>query len=129
MRSVLAYACLILLPLLIWTSLFGCSRGLRLDEGTKRLLAAKEALANGNQSLALQELDASIGARPNEWAYMQRAKIRQSMGQGNDAIADCEAGLALDPENKDLKWLLGELKKPKNQQFKGNAAEPPSKSK
>jgi Tfp pilus assembly protein PilF len=119
------FACVGLTTLL----LLGCDRGPQLDEGAQHLVAARAALAKGDQALALKELDAAIAAKPNEWAYLERAKLRHAAGSDADAAADCEAGLALAPDNPDLKWLQSELKKPKGQQFHGESAQPPSATK
>lgn len=126
---VLRWVCLPGLALCL-TLFPGCKdRGPKLDAGQEHLVAAKAALAKGDQATAMKELDASIAASPSEWAYLERAKLKHEMQQDPDAIADCEAGLKLDAENKELTWLMGELKKPKAQQFQGKAAAPPSASK
>lgn len=96
---------------------------------TQHFLAAQQALAKGDKQAALQSFTASIDARPSGWAYMGRAKLHLELGDAEAAIADCEAGLGLEPENKDLQWLLGEAKKPAEQRFKGKNAKPPSATK
>jgi tetratricopeptide (TPR) repeat protein len=95
----------------------------------KHFIAAQEALAAGDRAGAMEALTKSIEAKPTGWAYLERAKLYLEQGDDEAAIADCEAGLALDPENIDLKWLLGEAKKPKAERFKGKNAEPPSAGK
>ena len=47
-------------------------------------------------------------------------------GKDREALADCEAGMKLEPENSDLKWLVGQIKKPLAQRFKGRDQSPPS---
>lgn len=96
---------------------------------TRHFLAAQEALAKGDKEGAMQSLTASIDAKPSGWAYFERAKLYLDQGNDQAAIADCEAGLALEPENEDLAWLLGEAKKPANERFKGKFAQPPSAKK
>lgn len=96
---------------------------------TQHFLAAQEALAKGDKAAALQSFTASIDAKPTGWAYMERAKLYLDQGNADAAIADCEAGLAVEPENDDLEWLLGEAKKPAESRFKGKYAQPPSAKK
>jgi tetratricopeptide (TPR) repeat protein len=88
-------------------------------------LAAQDALAKGDQQTALQELDASLAAQPDAWAYYQRARLLADMGQDQKAISDCAAGLQLDPAHGQLKWLQAELKKPAAARFQGRNKEPP----
>jgi Tfp pilus assembly protein PilF len=88
-------------------------------------LAAQDALAKNDQETALKELTNSINAGPDPWAYYQRAKIYTEKGEDEKAKADCQAGLALDPEHVELKWLQGELAKPSQQRFQGRNKEPP----
>ncbi len=117
------------LPVWILLALAGCRRQQKLDEATQHLVAAQAALAQGDQTLAMKELDASITAGASEWAYLERAKLRQTLGQEKEAIDDCQKGLELNQENAELKWYLAELKKPKTQRFRGTQAQPPSAAK
>ena len=80
---------------------------------------------NGDNQTALKELDASLSLTPDPWAYYQRAKLLADMGEDDRALADCDAGLALDSEHIELKWLQGELKKPAARRFQGRNKEPP----
>ena len=96
-----------------------------LGDATEHFLAAQDALSKGDQQLALQELDASLAARPDAWAYYQRARLFSDMNQVEKAIADCQAGLQLDAEHVQLKWLQGELRKPADRRFQGRNKEPP----
>ena len=77
----------------------------------------------------MELLDASIAARPDPWAYLERAKLRAENDDDAAAKADVEAGLELDPEHADLLWLQKELKKSKRSRFKGRSKAPPSASK
>lgn len=95
----------------------------------KHFLAAQEALASGDKTAAMEALTKSIEAQPTGWAYIGRAKLYLEQDNDQAAIADCEAGLALDSQNVDLQWLLGEAKKAKAERFKGKNANPPSASK
>jgi len=104
----------------------GCGdRGVQLDDSAQHFVAAQQALDAGDKVKAIKELTASIQARPDEWAYYQRGKLYSDSGDVKSALADCEAGLALDAENESLQWLRGELKKPPAKRFKGKFATPP----
>ena len=107
----------------------GCSDGREeLPEGTESYLQAQDALAAGDTDTALQHLNRSIELEPDVWAYYARAKIYAERDDAA-AIADCEAGLAIDPEHEELKWLRKELKKPQSSRFQGRRAEPPATAK
>jgi hypothetical protein len=68
-----------------------------------------------DQAKALELLTQSIEARPSYNAYYQRARIHGLHNRDDEAKADIAAGLQLAPENRELKWLDGELQKPTNQ--------------
>jgi len=91
-------------------------------------IAARKAVAQGDSAAAIQALDASIEAAPSTWAYFERAKIKATTGDDEGAVADCNAGLELDPRNQDFKWLLAQLKKPLKD-GKRVLGDPPSYSK
>lgn len=116
---------------LAFAFLLGCGGGSKpADEpAVKHFIAAQEALTRGDKTAAMEALTKSIESRPNGWAYLERAKLYLEQDNDAAAIADCEAGLELEPENIDLKWLLGEAKKPKAERFKGKNAKPPSAGK
>jgi tetratricopeptide (TPR) repeat protein len=90
------------------------------------VLEAQEAVAVGDQAKALELLSRSIEINPSYYAYSARAKIYLDQGDAAAALADCEAGLALFPAHADLLWLQGEAKKPADDRFQGENAEPPS---
>ncbi|MEZ6101811.1 MAG: tetratricopeptide repeat protein [Pirellulaceae bacterium] len=115
----------VLIPIFIATVVIGCHEGPKLDEKNSHLLEASKALSEGNTEVAMQELTASIDAEPNAWAYFERAKLHEKLGDDAAAIADCDELLKIDPQNGEAKWLKQELKKSKDKRFKGNAAEPP----
>lgn len=96
-----------------------------LGTATEHFLAAQDAIAKGDKETALKELDASLSASPDPWAYFQRAQVLAEMKQVDKALADCAAGLSLDKDHVQLKWLQGELKKPAEQRFQGKNAKPP----
>lgn len=89
------------------------------------LVAASEAIAAGDKEKAMTELTAVIDTSPNGWAYFERARLQLEQGKEPEAVADCQKGLELEPDNSQLKWLSGELKKPAAQRFKGRFAKPP----
>ena len=68
-----------------------------------------------DQNQALEMLNESIDARPAYNTYFHRAWIYALQGQENKALDDIKAGLALEPESRDLQWLDGEMKKPAKQ--------------
>ncbi len=117
---------LLLCPLL----LSGCgSTEPELGDATEHFLAAQAALDRGDNATALQELNKSIELGPDPWAYYQRARLLNDQKQTDKALADCKAGLALDPQHRELKWLAGELQKPADQRFAGKNAKPPGAGK
>jgi hypothetical protein len=68
-----------------------------------------------DQAKALELLTQSIETRPSYNAYYQRAWIHGLHNRDVQAKADIAAGLELEPENRELKWLEGELQKPAQQ--------------
>ena len=96
----------------------------------QHLVVAQQALDKGDNEAAIEALTASIDARPTSWAYLQRAKLLVEKGDDQAGLADCDAGLALSPEDaKDFQWVKNEAKKPKDKRFKGRFAKAPSDSK
>jgi Tfp pilus assembly protein PilF len=112
-------------------SLAGCggSSGPKLSDSSKLLIEARTAIADGNPAKAMESLDASIAAQPTSWAYLERAKLNARQGSDQAAEADCKEVLKLDPENRDVPWIRGELKKPKEKRFQGQFQFPPSAKK
>jgi tetratricopeptide (TPR) repeat protein len=96
-------------------------------EGYDHFVAAATALESGNKETALSELNASIDDNPTAWAYFERARLYLEKGQEQDAVADCQKGLELDPQSHQLKWLSAELKKPAPKRFQGRLATPPAR--
>lgn len=116
----------------MWGSFFllaGCGQKTQLDAAGEAFVVAQQALAVGDRERALANLDASIAARPDVWAYVLRARLYAEQGEDVKATEDVEAGLSLDPEQSDLLWLKKQLKKPKHSRFQGRDAAPPSVSK
>jgi tetratricopeptide (TPR) repeat protein len=110
--------------------LAGCRKGQVVPEGTKRFLAGKSALEKGDTATALKEFDAAIASEPAAYIFLERAKLKHTLGDDPGAIADCEEAIKLDPDHAaDAKWYIAELKKPKAKQFQGEEAAPPSAGK
>jgi Tfp pilus assembly protein PilF len=109
----------------------GCSGDAepKLSDSANALVEARQAFAAGDEAKAIELLSASIESEPSIWAYLDRAKIYATQGNDAGAQADCEAALKLAPENKDIPWIQGELKKPKDKRFQGAFALPPSAKK
>jgi Tfp pilus assembly protein PilF len=81
------------------------------DEAAKLFLQAMQ-IRDTDQARSLDLLTESIEARPSHNAYYHRAWQYALKGEDQKASADIEAGLKLEPESKDLKWLEAELRKP-----------------
>jgi hypothetical protein len=105
----------------------GCGDGkLPVASSHQHFIAARDFLAAGEKDKALVALDASIASEPTTWAFLERAKLHADLGDGAAALADCQAGLKLDPQDADLLWLAGELAKPPAGRFQGKFQRPPS---
>jgi tetratricopeptide (TPR) repeat protein len=109
----------------ILLAFIGCGGGPSASKSYDHLVAAATAISAGDKDTALTELSASIEQSPSAWAYFQRARIYLEKGQESDAVADCQKGLEIDPNYRNLLWLSAELKKPAAQRFKGKLAKPP----
>jgi tetratricopeptide (TPR) repeat protein len=108
-------------------SLAGCASGEPdLGDAAEHFLAAQDALDDGDTETALSELDISIELEPDVWAYYQRARILTDQKKIDQALADCQSGLAIDPGHVELQWLAAELKKPAGRRFRGKNANPPA---
>lgn len=91
----------------------GCrTEKLGLDEAGELFVAAQKAFDAGQPQAALESLNGSIAKRPEPWSYLLRAKVHLKMGNDDAARQDCDAGLQLEPEHTDLKWLKEQLAKP-----------------
>jgi tetratricopeptide (TPR) repeat protein len=119
-RRLLAFVPLVLLSA-------GCeSEQKRLEDLYTQAAAAVEA---GDHTQAVELFDELIAARPQAGLYFERALAKTKSGDDAGAREDCALGLELNPENRDLKWLLGEIKKEPPQRFKGKNQQPPGRSK
>ncbi len=124
----------LLLVFLLGTSslvLLGCGGqdNSKTKEARSYFVEARRAIGSGDTAKALEALSASIESEPTTWAYLQRAKINAEGGNDQAVSEDCKAVLELDPQNRDVPWMEGELKKPKDKRFQGRFKEPPSSSK
>ena len=89
----------------------GGSREFSHDEVEKLFIAALDARAV-DEAKCVELMTQVIEQRPMDAAYFHRGWIYAKQGKTDEAQADVAAGLELEPENGDLKWLDGELKKP-----------------
>lgn len=90
---------------------------------------AEIAISQNKPAEAIDKLTQSIEVKPTYYAYFRRGWLYAEQGKDREAMADCEAGLKLEPTSSDLKWLAGQLKKPLTQRFKGPDQFPPSSKK
>lgn len=110
--------------------LLGCGEAeYQPPEQDRVFFMAQAALAEGNREKALELYSQSLATHPTPYGYMARAKVQLDLGDEGAATKDCESGLQLDPEDGDLLWLRGEIKKPAAQRFQGANALPPSAKK
>lgn len=100
-----------------------------IGEDVSHFLNGKTAMDRGDTEVALQEFNKSIELNPDAWAFYYRAKLHADKNEDEKATADCEAGLELDPNHAELKWLQVELKKSPEQRFKGRNASAPQSAK
>jgi hypothetical protein len=111
-------------------ALGGCSSGERVAPSHEETFrAAMAAIEAGKDEEGMTLLNEAIAAKPEFYALYERARLREKKGDDAGATADVDLALQQDPDGRDLKWLKGELGKPKAQRFKGANAEPPSASK
>lgn len=103
-----------------------CSRQPQLPESAKLYMEAVTASMDGDNQAAVDLMTQVIAQEPSAQAYLDRGRALMALDRVNEAIQDCDAGLALAPENVDLLWLKAEAPKPMSQRFKGRNAQPPS---
>ena len=108
----------------------GCGDSKReMPQSLNLQLEAKKAMAAGDTAKALEALTGSIESKPTVWALLERAKLHLAQGDEDAAKADCLKALEVEPENRDIKWLREEIKKPESKRFKGRNKLPPSSMK
>ena len=105
----------------------GCP-GQTLPESIHLHLEGAKAAAADDHAKAVELLTRAIEEDPNPDVYFDRARSLLALGRDDEAIRDCDAGLALDSEHQDLQWLRAEAEKPEPRRFQGVHAEPPSYS-
>jgi Tfp pilus assembly protein PilF len=112
-------------------ALAGCGQrdAVELTEEQNYFVLAADALNSGDDAKAMEMLTKSIETKPSRYAHYERAKLHEKQGADDQALADCAAALQLQPGDKDVLWLQGEIKKPKDKRFKGRFANPPSAAK
>jgi hypothetical protein len=103
----------------------GCGGSTSTSKSYDHFVAAAKALETGDKETAFQELSATIEKSPSDWAYFERGRLSAEQGRDEEAAADVQNGLKLNPNNPNLKWLETELTKPANQRFQGKFANPP----
>ena len=107
----------------------GCESKTEVEKASDVFIQAAQASSEGKTDEAIELYSKSIEVKPLPFSYLARAKLYLEKEDTESAIADCQAGLELDSEHKDLIWLLGESKKPAEKRFKGENASPPSHGK
>lgn len=113
---------------LIWCiATVGCgSNETPISNSNQLFIEASKLLGEGRKEAALEKLSQSIAAEPSLWAYRERAKLLLEQGKDDEALKDCDAALALVPEDPDMLWLKDEIEKPAAQRFQGKFKLPPS---
>lgn len=108
----------LILLILLSLSVMGCGGngakdGSAFQHGKAQTLfleAIKARLTDKDKALDL--LNQSIEVKPTFNAYFQRGWLYALKADDAKANEDIKSGLALEPENAELKWLEGEMKKP-----------------
>ena len=99
----------------------GCGGGGGVPPSSELIVQAREALAAGDRESARKILDQAVEADQSVWALAMRARMHAEDGDDAAATADCEAGLAVDQANFEIRWVLEELKKPTDKRFQDDA--------
>jgi len=105
----------------------GCDAGeQQVSDANQLFIEASKLIGEGQKDAALEKLNASIAAEPSLWSYRERAKLLTEQEKDEAALNDCDAALALVPDDPDMLWLKGEIAKPAAQRFQGKFKSPPS---
>lgn len=105
----------------------GCDRGeQQVSNANQLFIEASKLIGEEQKDAALEKLNASIAIEPSLWSYRERAKLLTEQGNDEAALSDCDAALALVPDDPDMLWLKGEIAKPSAQRFQGKFKSPPS---
>lgn len=107
----------------------GSSAPTTISDANKLFLDAQKLAAAGDTDKAVEVYGQSIAARPSAFAYRARAQLLEKLGRDDEALQDCEAAIALSPDEPDptALWLKGELQKPKAKRFQGQFQDPPKR--
>jgi tetratricopeptide (TPR) repeat protein len=106
----------------------GCGGEQQVSNANQLFIEASKLIGEGQKDAALEKLNASIAVEPSLWSYRERAKLLTEQGKDEAALKDCDAALALVPDDPDMLWLKGEIAKPAAQRFQGKFKSPPSSS-
>lgn len=109
--------------------LIGCQSKTKMERAGDVFIQATQAAAEGRTDEAIELFGKSLDIEPKPYTYLERARLYVKKENIEAAIADCQAGLQLDANHRDLKWLLGECQKPPQQRFQGKNAVSPSRGK
>ena len=80
---------------------------LKLNDPYGYVLAAKTYAANGRQADAMRAFDRAIATKSEGYIYVNRAEVRPK-SDVSGRLADLREGVRLDPDNADLRGMLGE---------------------
>lgn len=108
------------------TLAMGCGGEQQVSNANQLFIEASKLIGEGQKDAALEKLNASIAVEPSLWSYRERAKLLTEQGKDEAALKDCDAALALVPDDPDMLWLKGEIAKPAAQRFQGKFKSPPS---
>ena len=111
--------------LLVACGLSGCGSE-KLPESVDLHLEALQAASDGDHLAAIDLLTKALEQHRDAKTYFDRARSYLELDQTAAAIADCDAGLAMEPDDADLLWLKNEAEKPRLKRFKGRNGEQPS---
>lgn len=90
---------------------------------------ATDAIAAGDKAEGMRLLTACIESKPTHYAYLERAKLYVDENKFAEARTDVNAGLAIDPAHRELRYYAAELEKPDGQRFKVPMSEMPESRK
>jgi hypothetical protein len=106
-------------------AVLGCGGSDAVPDELASFQEAMKAVEAGDKAKGMELLTECIDAKPTHYAYLERAKLYYDQKKVPEAIKDCQAGLALQPDHAELRWYISELEKPEDKRFKGPAGIPP----
>jgi len=118
---------LALLTLMLGGVLFqsGCSDANAPPDELAAFTAAMETVNSGDKVEGMKMLTECIENKPTHYAYLERARLYVAENKIPEAKADVNAGLAIDPQHRELLYFAAELEKPEGQRFKVPMSELP----